>query len=114
MTFNIQSSVKELSSERSYDTTNRYVSNRLSLWCPICGVQEGKGCKPVGGLRFASHDAYALGTVPKPVILPEAWENPLRQGMHVRHKYKPDVSMGDVVAAKKSTGVKWAPNGWVQ
>lgn len=49
--------------------TNHYVPSRLSLWCPVCGAAESKGCVPVNGedkLRFTSHNAYATGTVRRP------------------------------------------------
>jgi hypothetical protein len=58
--------------ERDFETNSSHlVPSRTTLWCPVCGAEEGKGCKPVKGLRFASHDAYATGTVIRPVILPE-------------------------------------------
>ena len=52
--------------------SSRYVPSRISLWCPVCGVGQSQGCKPVGGLRFSSHDAFATGQIVKPVI-PVEW-----------------------------------------
>ena len=54
------------------DDSSRYVQSRTSLWCSVCGAEEHRGCKPVGSLRFKSHDENALGTVPRPVI-PVEW-----------------------------------------
>jgi hypothetical protein len=93
-----------------YEESTRYVSSRLSLWCPICGAKEGQSCKPVNGLRFASHDAYALGQVPRPVMIPDSWDNPMRQPV-TRHKYRANVSMEEAVPANRP---KWTPQKWVQ
>lgn len=49
-------------------SSSRYVSSRLSLWCPICGARENQGCKVKPGILFDSHNAIVLGTVPRPVI----------------------------------------------
>lgn len=49
--------------ERDYETnSSHYVPYRTSLWCPICGASEGKGCTEVKGLRFAGHNASVLGS----------------------------------------------------
>ena len=54
-----------------FDESTRYVPTRTTLWCPICGAQANQNCKPVGKLRFSSHDAYALGVVVRtPTIVP--------------------------------------------
>jgi hypothetical protein len=69
------------------EDSSRYVNSRISLWCSVCGAQEGHGCKPVGGLRFKSHDENALGTVPRPVI-PVEWVTP-RKDAPARKPYTP-------------------------
>ena len=76
--------------------SSHYVSGRLSLWCPVCGAAEGKGCTPVKGLRFAGHDAYATGNVPRPVLTPAFWEIPIPARKPVADR------------------PKWTPNRWVQ
>jgi hypothetical protein len=76
-----------------YDSS-RYVPSRLSLWCPICGAIEGKGCTVVEGLRFSGHNAYALGQV-RPVQIPVEWESaPVRKNPPLQKR--------------------WAPKGWIQ
>lgn len=75
------------------DESTRYVSGRTSLWCPICGASAGQGCKEVGGLRFASHDAIVLGTVPRLVVAP--WEAVPQQRV-------------------PGNRPKWTPQKWVQ
>ena len=67
--------------ERDFETnSSHYVPNRLSLWCPVCGASEGKGCKAVGGLRFESHDAIVFGTVPRPQVQVDFQAPPVRKG----------------------------------
>ena len=71
----------------AYDEYSHYAMSRTSLWCPICGAAEGKGCTDVEGLRFQGHNGFALGA-PRPVQVPTAWEP-----MQAR-KDKPRVSSG--------------------
>jgi hypothetical protein len=71
--------------EESY----RYVSNRTSLWCPVCGAGAGQGCKPVGSLRFRSHDETALGVVPRPQISMEVVPPSIREPHGNRPKWTP-------------------------
>ena len=58
------------------EEVTHFVHSRLSLWCPVCGAGQNQGCKPVGGLRFRSHDEIATGTVPRPAPEPytPTWE----------------------------------------
>lgn len=51
---------------------NHFVPSRISVWCPVCGATEGHGCSAVNLPRFSSHDAYALGQVPRPQVQMEA------------------------------------------
>jgi hypothetical protein len=53
------------------EENSHYVPSRISLWCPVCGASAGQGCTVVKGefmLRYASHNQYALGPVPRPQI----------------------------------------------
>lgn len=77
--------------ERDYETnSSHYCTSRISLWCPVCGAKENQGCNAVGGLRYASHDAYATGQVPRPVIVPSFWETaPARKDVGNRPKWTP-------------------------
>jgi hypothetical protein len=74
--------------------SSHYVSSRLSLWCPVCGAKENQPCKTHQGNRFDSHNAYALGTVPRPVI---------------------QLVDASVPTARKDAGnrPKWTPQKWV-
>lgn len=54
-------------------TTTHFITNRLGTWCPVCGASEGKGCAPVKGLRFESHNLLAVGGYQKPTYVP-SWE----------------------------------------
>lgn len=57
-----------------YESNSSHLcTNRTSLWCPICGAAEGRGCTQVAGLRFSGHNGFALGA-PRPVQVPAAWE----------------------------------------
>ena len=87
--------------ERDFETnSSHYCSSRTALWCPICGAKENQGCKPVDGVRFESHNNYALGTVPRPVITTEPWESPTKWGNGPAPKGKGDRP-------------KWTPKNWV-
>jgi hypothetical protein len=92
--------------EREETNSSHYVPNRLSLWCPVCGAAEGKGCIPVkhAGHRMDSHNAYALGTVPRPVIPVEWVTTPERKDSRL------NISPARKDAPKKA----WTPNGWIQ
>ena len=52
----------------AYDEFTHYAMSRTSLWCPVCGAAEGKGCTEVKGLRFTGHNAFATGNIPRPVV----------------------------------------------
>jgi hypothetical protein len=69
-----------------YETnSSHYASSRTALWCPICGAKEGQGCTEVKGLRFSSHNSFAVS---RPVLTPAIWEpTPAR-------KDKPRLSLG--------------------
>ncbi len=76
-----------------FENTLRYVPNRTSLWCPMCGAKENQGCTEVKGLfslRFASHNAIATGTVNRSVTIPAAWEAPVPKGPANRPKWTPE------------------------
>jgi hypothetical protein len=81
--------------EREFESNSSHLcTSRTSLWCPICGAQENRGCTEAkhGGLRIAYHNAVVTGTVPRPVITPEKWEP---------------------AAVKKDAPKKgWSPKGW--
>jgi hypothetical protein len=57
-----------------FDESMRYVPSRVTLWCPVCGAQANQGCKPVGGNRFSSHDAYATGSVVRSTTISPVFE----------------------------------------
>jgi hypothetical protein len=57
-----------------FDESTRYVPTRTTLWCPVCHAQANLSCKPVGGLRFSSHDAYATGRVERTPTRSEMFE----------------------------------------
>jgi hypothetical protein len=78
--------------------SSHYVPSRLSIWCPICGASAGQGCKEVKGefmLRYASHNAYALGQVARPA---------------------PQQEPTNYVPAQRTptNRPRWTPNRWVQ
>jgi len=54
--------------EREETNSSHYAASRISMWCPICGAAEGKGCTPVEGLRFEEHNRLAVGWYQKPSV----------------------------------------------
>ena len=61
----------------AYDEYSHYAMSRTSLWCPVCGAAEGRGCTEVKGLRFSGHNAFALGQVVRPApTVSNFWETP--------------------------------------
>lgn len=56
------------------DEVSKYVPNRLTLWCPICGADAGGECKTAhGGLRFHGHDQHT-GARLQTVQFPPRWQ----------------------------------------
>jgi hypothetical protein len=73
-----------------YENSSHYANSRTALWCPVCGAAEGRGCTEVKGLRFSSHNSFAVSTH---VLTPSYWEPaPVR---------------------KDAPRPKWTPNRWV-
>ena len=78
----------------AYDEFTHYAPNRTSLWCPVCGAAEGRGCTEVKGLRFSGHNAFALGQVVRPIQpTPHYYDAPIPYFPPAR-KDKPRVSSG--------------------
>jgi hypothetical protein len=83
----------------AYEEFSHYAQNRTSLWCPICGAAEGKGCNEVHGLRFSGHNSFALGQV--------------RQTPSVLHYYDPPAFLDVYPARKDKPRISSGLRGWV-
>lgn len=74
--------------------SSHYVPSRLTLWCSVCGAEAGKGCTPIGGLRFRSHDETATGTIPKEAPYVPSWESqPARRELRIPQRWTPSRSV---------------------
>jgi hypothetical protein len=53
--------------ERDFETNSSHLcTNRLALWCPVCGAKENQVCTHAKGQRFDAHNAHAVTSYAKP------------------------------------------------
>jgi hypothetical protein len=78
----------------AWDEYTHFVPTRTSLWCPVCGADENKGCTEVKGLRFSGHNSFALGQVVRPNQYTQPWETPAFLDVYPARKDRPRVSSG--------------------